>query len=186
MNGKGHWKKQPSPKWSTIPPHARRVEGKYVKTDRQSSGRDSKRAPPECESRATRSLFCLSRYRPGHRRPQFLQGPEPANFPLHHRPWTLHHIQQPLKLQTCSLVSSKSLTKNRQILKVYRSILVCILFGLLTSRPNIKVEDDSLSAVRDCYPPYLEYVYLHPQPEEAPCHGVGTSGRTRPWGLLSV
>jgi hypothetical protein len=54
--------------------------------------------------------------------------------------------------------------------EVFRNMVIIYGEELLASRPTPKLEDHSLSAVRDC----LFNVFaatLHPQPENAPCRG---------------
>jgi hypothetical protein len=70
--------------------------------------------------------------------------------------------------------------KNGPGLKLYRLFRnITIFYGeeLLAPRPTPKLEDHPLSAVRDCLFSVFAATlhtwrpFLHPQPEDAPCHG---------------
>jgi hypothetical protein len=63
-----------------------------------------------------------------------------------------------------------------RLLVVFRNKLIS--YGeLLAPRPTPKLEDHTLSAIRDCYSVYSQLPsktggrLLHPQPEDAPCRG---------------
>jgi hypothetical protein len=57
---------------------------------------------------------------------------------------------------------------------VFRNMVIFYGEELLAPRPTPKLEDHPLSAVRDCIfaaTLHIRRPFLHPEPEDAPCHG---------------
>jgi hypothetical protein len=57
---------------------------------------------------------------------------------------------------------------------VFRNMVIFYGEELLAPHPTPKLEDHPLSAVRDCIfaaTLHIRRPFLHPQPEDVPCHG---------------
>jgi hypothetical protein len=71
-------------------------------------------------------------------------------------------------------ILSQRISPGPRLFVVFRKMVIFYGEELLAPRPTPKLEDHSLSAVRDCIfaaTLHIHRPFLHPQPEDAPCRG---------------